>query len=99
LNGIFYDCKIFVIGNYSFQSFGLMFIGDLLIIFRGLQYLSNGKGCRKLTYLDLSGCHQITAHGFSFIAHGCTNLQSVFLNDLYALDDSMIMVSEFNVFE
>ncbi|CAK8675999.1 unnamed protein product [Clavelina lepadiformis] len=57
---------------------------------RGLHYLASGKGCKKLTYLDISGCIQITAQGFKHISHGCTNLQSVFLNDMHSLTDTCV---------
>nr|CAB3245077.1 F-box/LRR-repeat protein 13-like [Phallusia mammillata] len=57
---------------------------------RGLHYLAAGKGCRKLTYLDVSGCLQITSFGFRHVAQGCTNMQSLFFNDMSTLNDACI---------
>lgn len=34
---------------------------------KGLLYLSSGKGCHKLRYLDLSGCIQVCRSRLSFI--------------------------------
>ncbi|XP_078488406.1 F-box and leucine-rich repeat protein 13-like [Ciona intestinalis] len=58
---------------------------------RGLHYLASGKGCRKLSYIDFSGCLQITAQGFRHVAHGCISLQSIVLNDMPSLTDSCII--------
>ena len=33
---------------------------------KGLHYLSSGKGCQRLMYLDLSGCDQVSAN-FAFL--------------------------------
>uniref|UniRef100_H2Z1H4 F-box domain-containing protein n=1 Tax=Ciona savignyi TaxID=51511 RepID=H2Z1H4_CIOSA len=47
---------------------------------RGLHYLSGGKGCRKLIYVDFSGCLQITAQGFRHsLVDKCMNLRSISL--------------------
>ena len=54
---------------------------------RGLQYLANGKGCKKLVYLDVSGCLQLTPEGFGFLAAGCTNLETLILEELPGFDD------------
>lgn len=35
---------------------------------KGLQYLSSGKGCHKVIYLDLSGCTQVSPLPFFFHA-------------------------------
>nr|XP_033815510.1 dynein regulatory complex subunit 6 isoform X2 [Geotrypetes seraphini] len=58
---------------------------------KGLQYLATGKGCRKLIYLDLSGCIQISIDGFRFIAAGCSKLQHLKINDMITLTDSCIL--------
>ncbi|XP_033647170.1 dynein regulatory complex subunit 6-like isoform X3 [Asterias rubens] len=58
---------------------------------KGLQYLANGRGCRKLVYLDLSGCPQITVTGYKNIANGCSNIQSLCVNDCATLKDESIV--------
>ncbi|XP_030072401.1 F-box and leucine-rich repeat protein 13 [Microcaecilia unicolor] len=58
---------------------------------KGLQYLATGKGCRKLIYLDLSGCTQISIEGFRFIADGCSKLQHLKINDMITLTDSCVL--------
>ncbi|XP_061187510.1 F-box and leucine-rich repeat protein 13-like isoform X3 [Saccostrea echinata] len=61
---------------------------------RGLQYLSAGKCSKKLEYLDLSGCLQITPDGFKSLSHGCTMLQTLILNEFPTLnDDCMIAIA------
>ncbi|XP_052285316.1 dynein regulatory complex subunit 6-like isoform X3 [Dreissena polymorpha] len=57
---------------------------------RGLLYLSSGKNSKKLDYLDISGCLQITPDGFKNLANGCTNLQTLLLNDFPTLSDDCI---------
>ncbi|XP_025107990.1 dynein regulatory complex subunit 6-like isoform X5 [Pomacea canaliculata] len=62
---------------------------------RGLHYLSNGKCSKKLEYLDLSGCLQVTPQGFQNLASGCINLTTLILDDFPTLmDDSIIMMTE-----
>ncbi|XP_041348601.1 dynein regulatory complex subunit 6-like isoform X2 [Gigantopelta aegis] len=58
---------------------------------RGLLYLASGKCNRKLEYLDVSGCLQITPEGFRNLANGCSNLQSLILNEFPTLNDECIM--------
>ncbi|XP_053572511.1 dynein regulatory complex subunit 6 [Bombina bombina] len=58
---------------------------------KGLQYLGSGKGCRKLIYLDLSGCTQISVDGFKFVAAGCCSLQELHINDMFTLTDNCIL--------
>ncbi|KAM4748907.1 F-box and leucine-rich repeat protein 13 [Rhinophrynus dorsalis] len=58
---------------------------------KGLQYLGSGKGCRKLIYLDLSGCTQISVDGFKFIAVGCSALQQLKTNDMFTLTDNCFL--------
>ncbi|EDV25333.1 uncharacterized protein TRIADDRAFT_24633, partial [Trichoplax adhaerens] len=58
---------------------------------KGLQYLAAGKGCRKLSYLDISGCTQVNTDGMKFIAECCPFLNTILLNDLASLKDEAIM--------
>ena len=53
-----------------------------------------GKGCRRLVHLDLSGCTQLTAEGMHFLGKGCPILNTLVLDDLPDISDSMILVSE-----
>jgi len=54
---------------------------------KGLQYLASGKGARRLIYLDLSGCHQITGSGFLELGMGCHRLNALSLEHLPNLKD------------
>ncbi|XP_056596470.1 dynein regulatory complex subunit 6 [Triplophysa dalaica] len=56
----------------------------------GLQNLTTGKGCHRLIQLDLSGCSQITADGFSHVADACGSLQEIVLDDLPTLTDACV---------
>ncbi|XP_069085784.1 F-box and leucine-rich repeat protein 13 [Pleurodeles waltl] len=58
---------------------------------KGLQYLATGKGCRKLIYLDLSGCTQISVDGFRCVASGCCSLQHLKIDDMVTLTDSCLL--------
>jgi F-box/leucine-rich repeat protein 13 len=42
---------------------------------RGFSYLVNGRGCRKLTHLDISGCTQLTPVGFDAISDAFRELE------------------------
>lgn len=53
-----------------------------------------GKGCRRLVHLDLSGCTQLTAEGMHFLGKGCPILNTLVLDDLPDISDSMILVSD-----
>ncbi|XP_073687660.1 F-box and leucine-rich repeat protein 13 [Garra rufa] len=59
---------------------------------KGLQYLIKGKGCHRLTYLDLSGCSQISMDGFTYVAEACSSLQKIVLDDLPTLTDNCMQV-------
>ncbi|XP_036616541.1 dynein regulatory complex subunit 6 [Trichosurus vulpecula] len=59
---------------------------------KGLLYLSLGKGCHKITDLDLSGCTQISVQGFRDIACSCTGIKHLVINDMPTLTDSCIKV-------
>ncbi|XP_056655486.1 dynein regulatory complex subunit 6 isoform X2 [Monodelphis domestica] len=59
---------------------------------KGLPYLNSGKGCHKLTDLDLSGCTQISVQGFRDIASSCTGIKHLVINDMPTLTDSCIKV-------
>uniref|UniRef100_A0AAY4CA55 F-box domain-containing protein n=1 Tax=Denticeps clupeoides TaxID=299321 RepID=A0AAY4CA55_9TELE len=57
---------------------------------KGLQCLTIGMGCRRIVYLDLSGCTQITVMGFRHIGEGCRLLQHVVFNDMPTLSDRCV---------
>ncbi|XP_006834465.1 PREDICTED: F-box/LRR-repeat protein 13 [Chrysochloris asiatica] len=57
---------------------------------KGLQYLNLGKGCHKLTYLDLSGCTQISVQGFKNIANSCSGIMHLTINDMPTLTDNCV---------
>uniref|UniRef100_A0A672SIT0 F-box and leucine-rich repeat protein 13 n=1 Tax=Sinocyclocheilus grahami TaxID=75366 RepID=A0A672SIT0_SINGR len=59
---------------------------------KGLQYLTTGKGCHRLNYLDLSGCSQISVDGFRYVAEACSSLQQIVLDDLPTLTDTCLQV-------
>ncbi|KAF4095082.1 hypothetical protein G5714_024160 [Onychostoma macrolepis] len=59
---------------------------------KGLQYLTTGKGCHRLTYLDLSGCSQISVDGFTYVAEACSSLQQIVLDNLPTLTDICVQV-------
>ncbi|XP_046839843.1 dynein regulatory complex subunit 6-like isoform X2 [Xenia sp. Carnegie-2017] len=62
---------------------------------KGLGYVSHGKGARKLSYLDLSGCEQVTEFGFMSLSLGCLSLSTLVLNNLPELrDDDLQMLCE-----
>lgn len=42
---------------------------------RAFVYLATGRGCRKLTHLDISGCTQLTPVGFDAIADAFRELE------------------------
>ncbi|XP_051979119.1 dynein regulatory complex subunit 6 [Xyrauchen texanus] len=55
---------------------------------KGLQYLTTGKGCHRISHLDLSGCSQISVQGFAYVAEACSSLQKIVLDDLPTLTDA-----------
>ncbi|XP_061438068.1 F-box and leucine-rich repeat protein 13 isoform X2 [Rhineura floridana] len=57
---------------------------------KGLQYLSSGRGCHKLIYLDISGCLQISVEGFRNIADSCSGIQHLAINEMPTLTDRCI---------
>ncbi|XP_053114455.1 dynein regulatory complex subunit 6 isoform X3 [Hemicordylus capensis] len=57
---------------------------------KGLQYLSSGRGCHKLIYLDISGCLQISVEGFRNIAKSCSGVQHLTINEMPTLTDRCI---------
>ncbi|XP_007943388.1 dynein regulatory complex subunit 6 [Orycteropus afer afer] len=57
---------------------------------KGLQYLNLGQGCHKLTYLDLSGCTQISVQGFRNIANSCSGIMHLVINDMPTLTDNCV---------
>ncbi|XP_048015444.1 dynein regulatory complex subunit 6 isoform X1 [Megalobrama amblycephala] len=59
---------------------------------KGLQYLTTGKGCHRLSHLDLSGCSQISVDGFTYVAEACSSLQQIVLDDLPTLTDTCLQV-------
>ncbi|KAJ6666299.1 hypothetical protein lerEdw1_000571 [Lerista edwardsae] len=58
---------------------------------KGLQYLSSGRGCHKLIYLDISGCLQISVEGFRNIANSCRGIQHLIINEMPTLTDRCIL--------
>jgi len=42
---------------------------------RAFVYLTNGRGCRKLAHLDISGCTQLTPVGFDAMADAFRELE------------------------
>ncbi|KAL3853208.1 hypothetical protein ACJMK2_016766 [Sinanodonta woodiana] len=58
---------------------------------RGLLYLACGKCSKKLNYIDLSGCLQLTPDGFKNLSSGCTSLQTLMMNDFPTLNDDCIL--------
>ncbi|XP_063407958.1 F-box and leucine-rich repeat protein 13-like isoform X2 [Mytilus trossulus] len=58
---------------------------------RGLMYLASAKCSKKLEYLDISGCLQITPDGFKGLANGCINLQTLIINDFPTLTDECVI--------
>ena len=58
---------------------------------KGLKSIISGKGCRRLVYLDLSGCTSVSADGMFFIGKGCPILNTLLLDDIRECDDSMVL--------
>ncbi|KAJ8301176.1 hypothetical protein KUTeg_020163 [Tegillarca granosa] len=58
---------------------------------RGLSYLATGKNNKKLEYVDMSGCLQITPLGFKNFANGCVNVQQLYLNEFPTLNDECML--------
>ncbi|CAI8044229.1 Dynein regulatory complex subunit 6 [Geodia barretti] len=69
----------------------LSLAGCLYFTSRGLRYIQRGKGCRRLVYLDLSGCTKLTSEALQCIGVGCPILNTVLLDNIPSLSDSMIM--------
>ncbi|XP_042324603.1 dynein regulatory complex subunit 6 isoform X2 [Sceloporus undulatus] len=57
---------------------------------KGLQYLGSGRGCHKLSYLDISGCLQITVEGFRNIGNSCSGIQYLTINEMPTLTDRCV---------
>lgn len=58
---------------------------------KGLESITVGKGCRRLVYLDLSGCTQLSTDGIQHIGKGCPILNTLILDDLPHLTDSVVL--------
>ncbi len=58
---------------------------------KGLQSITMGKGCRRLVYLDLSGCTHLSADGMNYIGKGCPILNTLILDDIPECTDDMIL--------
>eukprot|EP00731_Ephydatia_muelleri_P003564 Em0001g3564a len=58
---------------------------------KGLHPITTGNGCRKLVYLDLSGCTQLDSEATHSLGKGCPILNTLLLNDIPELSDSMIL--------
>lgn len=57
---------------------------------KGLFSITSGKGCRRLSYLDLCGCTQLLADGLGYISKGCQILNTLVMDDIPDCDDAMI---------
>lgn len=42
---------------------------------RAFTFLTNGRGCRKLAHLDITGCSQLTSVGFEAMADAFRELE------------------------
>ena len=58
---------------------------------KGLKSIVSGKGCRRLVYLDLSGCTTLLAEGMFFIGKGCPILNTLIMDDIPDCEDSMVL--------
>ena len=56
----------------------------------GAKYLGSGAGCRRLLWLDLSGCYEMTDKAIAAIVSGCPDLQTLLLNELPRITDRTI---------
>lgn len=69
---------------------------DIFLIFKGLHYLTEGRGCHKLVYIDLSGCNQLTPECLTAISRAAPLLQTVLLTDIHSLMDASLMALAVN---
>lgn len=58
---------------------------------KSLLSITAGKGCRRLVYLDLSGCTQLCADSLALIGRGCPILATLLLDDIPQCNDVMIL--------
>ena len=58
---------------------------------KSLFSITAGKGCRRLVYLDLSGCTQLCADSLALIGRGCPILATLLLDDIPECNDVMIL--------
>lgn len=89
------DASLRAVAKYcmNLQYMSLAFCGKFSD--RGLLYLATGKCAKRLEYLDMSGCLQVTPQGFHNLANGCTNLTSLILDEFPTLlDDSIFIMTE-----
>ncbi|ELT90873.1 hypothetical protein CAPTEDRAFT_165456 [Capitella teleta] len=57
---------------------------------KGLQYLANGESAKRLNHLDISGCSQVTPNGLAKLSEGCSDVQTLLLNDIESFDDACL---------
>ena len=60
---------------------------------RAFNYLLNGRGCRKLAHLDISGCTQLTPAGFDAMSDAFRELEVNEIN----LNNKKSIVSFFRI--
>ena len=58
---------------------------------KSLSSITTGKGCRRLVYLDLSGCTQLCGDALGLIGRGCSILATLVLNDIPECSDPMVL--------
>ncbi|CAF4613977.1 unnamed protein product, partial [Rotaria sp. Silwood1] len=50
-------------------------------------HITNGRGCRKLAHLDISGCTQLTPIGYDSMAEAFRDLENLVMDDMTNLSD------------
>ncbi|XP_070192734.1 F-box and leucine-rich repeat protein 13-like isoform X2 [Littorina saxatilis] len=86
------DAALRAVAKYcmNLQFLSLAFCGKFSD--RGLLYLATGKCAKKLEYIDLSGCLQVTPQGFQNLANGCFNITTLILDEFPTLLDESVMI-------
>ena len=62
--------------------------GHVILMYCTFQVSAHGYGHVVLMYCTF----QVSAHGYGHLAEGCTELQSLILNDMFSLDDNCVQV-------
>jgi F-box/leucine-rich repeat protein 13 len=58
---------------------------------KGLHYVYVRKGCKKVNYIDLSGCEQLTPECMRFIGGAFPVLNTIVLDDIPLINDEMVI--------